>query len=119
TRGPLHGLRATASLLGNDLDHAVRRVCPVERRRGGALDHFDALDVVGIEEIESRAALERARPLDDATLDPYPVDIKDRRVPAAQRAGTADPYVRRGARLAAVGHHSQARDACDQLLVHG
>src|SRR2546430_12607086 len=47
--------RSSDLLLGNDLDHAVRRVCPVERRRGGALDHFDALDVVGIEEIESRS----------------------------------------------------------------
>src|ERR1019366_8316085 len=82
--------------LGEDLHDAVRRVRPVERARGGALDHLDALDVLAVD-------VGHAEARDGAVHD-------DQRILAAREARRGTEADRRlGVGLSGYGDDARAR----------
>src|SRR5690606_14263488 len=111
--------RADGATLRDDLDHAVRRLGPVERRGGRALDDLDALDVVGVDVVQTadiRAAALRG-PAPRLAVHPDPVDVDDRLVPLRQTPDATDPDGRARADLPRPRHHHQPRDPLAEELV--
>ena len=80
---------ALLALLGGDDDDAVGGTCTVDGTRGSVLQDFDALDVVGVHDVQ-------------ATLERNTVDDVER-VGSIVGTGTTDTNARRLTRLARVG----------------
>src|SRR5207248_2909843 len=71
-------LRLThGAALRDDLDHAGRRLCAIQRRRRRALDHLDVVDVVGIEAVQASGLL-CAADVHEAIVDANAVDVDER-----------------------------------------
>src|SRR5690606_29830858 len=87
---------AGRTLLGEDLDDAVRGLGAIERGRGGALQHLDALDGGRIDIVEARrTAAPLIQTAHTATvIDPDPVDVDDRLLTLSQAGATADAQLR-------------------------
>ena len=101
TRAEIPRRLSDRALLGDDLDHAVRRFGSVERRRGRTLHDLDALDVVGIEVVPAR----RRRGAEALVLhagrlrvvDAYAVDVDERLIREREARDAANADRRAGA----------------------
>ena len=112
------------------MDDAVGCLRAIERRRGGALEHLDALDVVGIEIVEAvggRTTRERAagdlvpdtlrvRPFRRARIDADAVDVHDWTLAQAEAGGPTNAEIARCPGAATDAHRAQTGDLRRQRL---
>src|SRR5690606_39056764 len=78
--------RPAHATLRDDLDHAVRRLRAVQRRRGRTLDDLDALDVGRVDVVEPThvGAAALGWPAPGIAVHADPIDVNDRLVPLRQ-----------------------------------
>src|SRR5262249_51575853 len=87
------------------LNDAAGRFGSVQRRRRGALDDLDALDVVGLDVVDGECALPRVRrERTGVAVDADAIDVHDRRVALRETVRAAQANRPPGARLAGVPH---------------
>ena len=113
--------------LGKDLDHTGRRFGAVQRRRGGALDHLDAVDVRGIDVVEravrgvvavARVARGKGVLGEAVALDAHAVHVDERLVALGSRHVAAQADGRAAAHAAAVAGNREASRLALEQIVH-
>ena len=117
---------AAGPALRDDVDHAVRGLRAVQRRRRGALDHLDARDLVGIDVVDpgGRIASVHAHAADagDAprvgrrVVDAHAVDVDERLGRERHAARPAHARVPTRADIPTGRLHPHAGDHVQQLL---
>ena len=114
--------RTSVTSLCEDLDHAGGRLGTVQRRRGGALDDLDPLDVRGVDGIQGAgdvvtapAGVSRGRHVlvERVAANTDAVDVDERLVAHGDRDVATQADLRSTARHARTLHH---RHACDPGL---
>ena len=119
-------LIARVATLGEDLNDAIRRLGPVQRRGGRALQHFDPLDVVRVQVTETvgrRATAERAagavlEPLRGALVDANAIDVDRGPLRERERRRAADADVLSRTDASAHGRGAKPGDFGGQHATH-
>ena len=114
-RGPLRS--ALAALLGEDLDHAGRRLGAIEGGGRGSLDDLDAVDVVRVDVVERAigifgSVLTGGR----LALGAHPVDVDEGLVAECDAYVAAQADVGAGTRVPGAELHARTRNARLQEL---
>ena len=114
--GEVEDRRAYLSPLRDDLNHPVRGLGSIESRRGGTLDHLDALDIGRVDVIQpgSRGvALHEAAVADHA----HPIDIDDGIARNPDAGVAADPDLGTVAGAVRLSEEHHARDPARQNVL--
>ena len=109
--------------LGDDLDDAARRLGSIDRRGRRAADHFDALDVVGVDVVQPSTDLRCLSPKAAGhgdrtgrrrTVDADSVDINEWAVTETEACSPTNQYVRAGTQAAGRRQHQQSGSPCGE-----
>ena len=122
TRRYLEARRPGFAALRDDLDDAVRCLRSIERRSGRTFDDLDALDVVGVEVVQSRDRAGAVAARWSVAVHPNAIDVNDRVGAERKARSAADENARAAARESARRRDDDARRArVEQLtdVAHG